>query len=552
MTFFFLVVGLEAKRELDMGELRERRRIAMPVVAAVGGIVGADRDLPRLQRRRRRRRRLGRGDVDRHRVRARRARARRPGAPDAPARVPAHARGRRRPRGAAGDRDRLHRAHRLRSALGVAVGAVLRVRAALRAGRASGAGRRRRRSAPAIWVALHESGIDPRIAGLAVGLLTSAYPPARADLERVTDAGALVPRAADARARPLGPARRCASAISPNERLQYRAAPVDELRDRPAVRARQRRHHARRRAARATPLRSPITLGHRRRLRRRQAARDHDGACWLADRALGAALRLPVGWPRARRAAAPSRASASRSSLLIASLAFTGGAWRRPSSASSPPRSSRDRAGLADLPRDRRCCPARVRARQLAGTAEDILDLADDVDPERDHIRGPDGRARDARRVRRLRVPLLRPGRGGHPRAAPRRRRRPALRLAPPAAATTSTRTRSWRPRRPRRPARRARSGRCTTGCSTTRTRCDRATWSRHAEELGLDVGRFRERAAHARMGRAGQPRTSASADASGVTGTPTFFINGRRHHGAYDLETLTARVRTARSRALL
>src|SRR4030081_3593483 len=38
MTFFFLVVGLEAKREFDMGELRERRRLAIPVVAAIGGM----------------------------------------------------------------------------------------------------------------------------------------------------------------------------------------------------------------------------------------------------------------------------------------------------------------------------------------------------------------------------------------------------------------------------------------------------------------------------------------------------------------------------------
>jgi len=41
MTFFFLVVGLEAKRELDLGELRERRRLALPVVAAIGGAAGA-------------------------------------------------------------------------------------------------------------------------------------------------------------------------------------------------------------------------------------------------------------------------------------------------------------------------------------------------------------------------------------------------------------------------------------------------------------------------------------------------------------------------------
>ena len=30
MTFFFLVVGLEAKREIDVGELRERRRRCDP------------------------------------------------------------------------------------------------------------------------------------------------------------------------------------------------------------------------------------------------------------------------------------------------------------------------------------------------------------------------------------------------------------------------------------------------------------------------------------------------------------------------------------------
>ncbi|MDQ3920848.1 MAG: Na+/H+ antiporter NhaA, partial [Actinomycetota bacterium] len=38
MTLFFLVVGLEAKRELDLGELRERGRIGIPVVAAFGGM----------------------------------------------------------------------------------------------------------------------------------------------------------------------------------------------------------------------------------------------------------------------------------------------------------------------------------------------------------------------------------------------------------------------------------------------------------------------------------------------------------------------------------
>src|SRR5215210_2994133 len=39
MTFFFLVIGLEAKREFDLGTLRERRRIVIPLLAALGGMV---------------------------------------------------------------------------------------------------------------------------------------------------------------------------------------------------------------------------------------------------------------------------------------------------------------------------------------------------------------------------------------------------------------------------------------------------------------------------------------------------------------------------------
>jgi len=39
MTIFFFVVGLEIKRELAVGELRDRKRAALPAIAAVGGMV---------------------------------------------------------------------------------------------------------------------------------------------------------------------------------------------------------------------------------------------------------------------------------------------------------------------------------------------------------------------------------------------------------------------------------------------------------------------------------------------------------------------------------
>jgi len=40
------------------------------------------------------------------------------------------------------------------------------------------------------------------------------------------------------------------------------------------------------------------------------------------------------------------------------------------------------------------------------------------------------------------------------------------------------------------------------------------------------------------------------SADLSGVSGTPTFFINGRRHHGSYDITALTTAVLAAKKAA--
>src|SRR4029079_3681862 len=39
MTLFFLVIGLEARREFDLGDLRERRRFLLPWTAGLLGMV---------------------------------------------------------------------------------------------------------------------------------------------------------------------------------------------------------------------------------------------------------------------------------------------------------------------------------------------------------------------------------------------------------------------------------------------------------------------------------------------------------------------------------
>jgi protein-disulfide isomerase len=73
----------------------------------------------------------------------------------------------------------------------------------------------------------------------------------------------------------------------------------------------------------------------------------------------------------------------------------------------------------------------------------------------------------------------------------------------------------------------------------------------RYADELELDRDQFhRDLVGHEHARRIAADVESA--DLSGVSGTPTFFINGRRHYGAYDQASLEAAVQHAREAALV
>src|ERR671914_21336 len=72
-----------------------------------------------------------------------------------------------------------------------------------------------------------------------------------------------------------------------------------------------------------------------------------------------------------------------------------------------------------------------------------------------------------------------------------------------------------------------------------------------YAERLELDVARFTQDIQED-VGANRIAQDVEGADLSGVSGTPTFFINGRRHHGAYDIDTLSRAVRAAGARAKL
>jgi len=75
--------------------------------------------------------------------------------------------------------------------------------------------------------------------------------------------------------------------------------------------------------------------------------------------------------------------------------------------------------------------------------------------------------------------------------------------------------------------------------------RLETADLHAYAERLGLDVDRFaRELDEHTHAQRVREDFMSGVH--SGVNGTPTFYINGKRHDSSYDLDTLLTALRLA------
>jgi Na+/H+ antiporter NhaA len=537
MTLFFLVVGLEAKRELDLGELRERRRIAIPVVAGLGGMAGAAGVYMAIN-------------------------AGGPGAHGW---------------GAAMSTDTAlalgalalisgGRATRLRVflltvvviddlvallaislfytervrvvALAIALG-LFAVLVSLRWASGSYRGPLAVAIGTAMWVALHESGVDPITAGLMTGLVISAYPPSRDDLERSTQL------ARSFREQPtpeLAYSARSSltSALSANERLQYRLHPWTSRVIVPLFALANAGIHLD-----GTLLRdaasSRITLG----ILAAYVIGKPVGivsASWLASRPRLGGSRPTVTWPVLASGAMVAGIGFTVS-LLVAGLAFHGqqldeakiGILATP--LVSPALSWLMLQGVKRL-------PDATRARQLGRVAGQIIDLAGDVDPERDHIRGHVdapvtlveygdfecpycGRAE----------PVVRQLLNTHDedlryvfRHLPLTDVHPNAQLAAEAAEAAAGQGAFWEMH---------------DRLLEHQDELAPADLHRHAEALGLDVERFADELRRRRHA-ARVTEDVASADASGVSGTPTFFINGRRHHGVYDIDTLAKAVKAA------
>ncbi|MGP3925702.1 Na+/H+ antiporter NhaA [Streptomyces sp. 8N616] len=541
MTLFFFVLGLEARREFDMGELRERRRVALPLLAGLSGMIVPVAIYLAVN--------AGQSSVH--------------GWGAAMSTDTAFALGilallgSRFPEGlrafiltvtvvddfvalgviAIAYSDRID-LQALLIGLGI-FGVILLIRA----------GGVRRGPVYAVlgvaaWLAFLECGVDPIVVGLAMGLLTYAYPAARSDLERASGLFRLF------REQPTPELERSvraglASAISPNERLQrmyhpwtsYVIVPLFALANAGIALSGDQL---------AGAFGSPVTLGI---LFAFLVGKPIGilGVSWLTTRLSRGRLRPQVGWGAI--AAGGTMAGAGFTvSLLIATLAFDGD------------RLEEAKIGILSavvcafaatwaVTLVIRALPKPVRVRSLLGTAETIVDLEAPVDPDRDHVRGP----LDAP------VTLVEYGDFECPycgqaepvvrdlladfgdlryvwRHLPLNDVHPNAQLAAEASEAAAARGAFWEMHD------------LLLGHQGALRIPDLV---RYAEEIGLDTERFREDLL-ARVGAARVAEDVESADLSGVSGTPTFFINGRRHQGAYDIAGLSAAVRAARERTAL
>jgi Na+/H+ antiporter NhaA len=394
-----------------------------------------------------------------------------------------------------------------------------------------------------MWGALVKSGIDPVVAGLAIGLAASAYSPSRAALEEATG---LVRRF---REQPTAELARSATAgltstLSPNARLQntyhpwssYVIVPLFALANAGIVIDGGFLSRA---------FRSPITLGI---LIGYVVGKPVGliGTAWLVARVSRGRIRPPVGWA-AVTGSGTLAGIGFTVSLLIATRAFHGEQLAEAKLGALSAVVVASALTWSVYRVTARLTPAR-RARALLGTSQEMLDLIPEVDAHQDHTRGPAqasvtvveygdfecpycGQAepvvRDLLSDNDIRYVW---------RHLPLTDVHPAAQLAAEAAEAAAAQDAFW-------PMHDLLLG--------NQDHLQPKDLVRYAAQLGLDADQFHNDLMH-HVHTARIALDVESADLSGVSGTPTFFINDQRHYGAYDIETLKAAVKTARLRSVV
>jgi len=397
----------------------------------------------------------------------------------------------------------------------------------------------------ATWVAFWESGVDPIVSGLVIGLLTCAYPAARENLQEATDAFRLFREQPTARL--AAEAREVVrGAISPNERLQeryheltsYVIVPLFALANADIKISGSFLAHAY-----TSPATLGIMLGY---IVGKPVGTA--GAAWLVSRVTKKRVTPPVGWGAVAGVGAVAGIGFTVS-LLIASLAFHGTDLAEAKLGVLSGALCATLLTWVIFSGLNRLSP-RTRLRALLGTATAITDLAVPVDPERDHIRGPKtdalvtlveygdfecpycGQAEPAvrgliRDFGELRFVF---------RHLPLTEVHPHAQLAAEASEAAAVQDAFWEMHDMLMDHQGALEVRDVIG---------------YAAEIGLDTDKFRDDLRN-HVGAYRVAEDIDSADLATVSGTPTFFINGNRYYGAFDLAALKEAVHAAKARAIL